>query len=257
MISVSRQTHDPPNGARIGEPTVYAFGDIHGCYDLLHVLLREVRSDAAADSPGVSPLVIFLGDYVDRGPASAKVLAALAWLRRSSAVDARMLEGNHDEMLRIFLEHPTQHEEWLTFGGRETLSSYGILPPSVRNNPDELVILRDALLDVLPLSHYTLFQNLELMVEIGDYAFVHAGVMPGVALKDQHRDDLLWIRDDFLNHPRPATSVIVHGHTWQSNQPTLLPHRLGIDTGAYETGVLTALKITDEQIEVIQALHDT
>lgn len=256
MISFRRRVHEPPNGARAGRRPLYAIGDVHGCYDLLHSLLGEIARDAAERHPGVAPMLVLCGDYVDRGPDSSKVLAALAWLARSSAVEARLLEGNHDALLRMFIEHPTEHAKWLTFGGRQTLESYGVAVPDVVETEWILTELRDALLDAMPVSHHLLLRRLESMVQAGDYAFVHAGVRPGVPLSKQAHDDLLWIRAEFLDHPRPATSIIVHGHTWLDDQPTILPQRLGIDTGAYATGVLTGLRIADDAVEVIQAVRD-
>jgi serine/threonine protein phosphatase 1 len=254
MIAIQRQIHDPPSGARAGGRPLYAIGDIHGCYDLLLALLREIGRDAAERHPGTMPMLVLCGDYIDRGPASSQVLAALAWLTRSSAIEARALEGNHEAMFRLFLENPAEHGDWLVFGGHETLESYGIVAPDGLEDAETLTELRDALLDVMPASHHVLLNRLELMVQAGDYAFVHAGVRPGVPLEKQTRRDLLWIRDEFFDHSRPASSVIIHGHTWIDDQPRLLPHRMGIDTGAYQTGVLTGLRIADDAIEVIQAM---
>lgn len=254
VIAIRRTTHPVPAGARAGERPLYAIGDVHGCYDLLHALLGEIGRDAVERHPGVVPMLVMCGDYVDRGPASAQVLAALVWLMRSKAVDVRLLEGNHEAMLLAFLDQPTQHEPWLRFGGAATLRSYGLHVPDDRDE-QMLVGLRDDLLDVMPVAHHDLLNRLELIVEAGDYAFVHAGVVPGVPLRAQVREDLLWIREEFLDHPRPATSVIVHGHSWHDENPVVLPHRLGIDTGAYETGVLTAVRIGNEAIEIIQAVR--
>lgn len=256
-VELRRQEHAPAPGARTGGRPLYAIGDVHGCYDLFRALLEAIAQDAADRHPGELPLLVLCGDYVDRGPDSAKVLAALAWLMRSSAIEARALEGNHESILRQFLLDPADHAPWLGFGGRETLASYGIAVAEEIDGPAALVGLRDALLDAMPASHHLLLERLETMVEVGDYVFVHAGVMPGVPLARQRADDLLWIREPFLDHPRPlaAPTVVVHGHTWDDEQATVLPHRLGIDTGAYATGVLTGLRIADDAIEVIQAVR--
>ena len=258
MIGFRRERLAPADGVRAGVQPLYAIGDVHGRYDLLHALLAEINRDAAERYPGVTPLLVLCGDYVDRGPASAEVLAALTWLLRSTAVEARLLEGNHEAMLRDFLERPTDHGRWLAVGGAATVRSYGVdLPePGELERPAALTALRDSLLDAMPTSHYHLLLRLELLIEIGDYAFVHAGVVPGVALHAQRRDDLLWIREGFLDHPKPAASIIVHGHTWTGDRPTVLPHRIGIDTGAYKTGVLTALHLCDDRAEIIQAVDD-
>jgi serine/threonine protein phosphatase 1 len=255
LITLRHERHAASAGARAGDRPLYAIGDVHGCYDHLHALLAWVARDAAERSPGVAPVLVLLGDYVDRGPDSAKVLAALAWLARSSAITARLLEGNHEAMFRLFMERPAAHGQWLRYGGSETLRSYGIAPPEEEErDAAALTALRDRLFDVMPVAHLRLLERLEPMVRVGDYTFVHAGVRPGVSLRAQQRDDLLWIRDDFLEHPRPAETIVVHGHTWASERPVLLPHRIGLDTGAYETGVLSALRIDRDGLAVVQAV---
>lgn len=255
MRAFRRERHAHPKNARRGAQPVYAIGDVHGRYDLLHALLGELRRDALKRHPDDTILLIFCGDYVDRGPDSAKVLAALTWLQRSSAIEARFLEGNHEAMLKCFLERPADSGRWLAVDGRTTVRSYGV------NLPDDmdyqksasLTEVRNCLLDAMPTSHYQLLYDLELYLEVGDYAFAHAGVAPGIAMASQKREDLLWIRERFLDHPDPAKSVIVHGHTWHDDKARVLPHRIGIDTGAYETGVLSALYIADHYLEIIQA----
>ncbi|MEH3101369.1 metallophosphoesterase [Sphingomonas adhaesiva] len=254
MIAIRRERHDARPGATTGGATVYAVGDVHGCYDLFHALLAEIRRDAAEREPERAPRVILCGDYIDRGPDSARVLDAVTWLLRSGTVDVTALDGNHEAMFRAFLDDPLAHTPWLRFGGRETLLSYGIVVPEQHDDPAAMIALRDRVLDVMPAAHDRTLRALALSVEIGDYAFVHAGVRPGVALADQVADDLLWIRGDFLDHPRPAAAVIVHGHSWIDERAAVLPHRVGLDTGAYETGVLTAVRIDDAGVEVIQAV---
>ncbi|MHA6723937.1 metallophosphoesterase [Sphingomonas sp. RS2018] len=257
MIAISRQSHAPTQGARIGARPLYAIGDVHGCYDLLQALLAEISRDARESHPDVTPILILCGDYVDCGPATAKVLAALVWLARSSAVEARMLEGNHEAMLRQFLDDPAERSAWLKFGGRQTLESYGVpVPDEGLEFAATAIAMRDALLDLMPAAHERLLSRLEPCIEVGDYIFVHAGIRPGVPLAKQTRKDMLWIREEFLEHAAPAPPVIVHGHTWIDDKAVVLPHRIGIDTGAYETGVLTAVKITDEAVDTIQARRD-
>jgi serine/threonine protein phosphatase 1 len=112
---------------------------------------------------------------------------------------------------------------------------------------------RDDLLERLPVAHLRFLEDLELMVGVGDYAFVHAGVRPGVALARQAENDLLWIREEFLEAEVPHDRIIVHGHTWDSDQPQVRANRIGIDTGAYETGVLTALRLEDDSLSVLAA----
>lgn len=256
MIAIRREQHAARAGASTGGATVYAIGDVHGRYDLLHALLAELRRDAEERAPGSVPRIILCGDYVDRGPDSARVLDAVTWLTRSAAVDVTVLDGNHEAMFRAFLDDPLTHTPWLRFGGRETLLSYGIAVPDDHEDAATLLALRDRVLDTMPAAHDRLLRALEPMAQAGDYAFVHAGVRPGVALADQTADDLLWIRGIFLDHPRPSAAVIVHGHTWTDDRAVVLPHRIGIDTGAYETGVLTAVRLCDAEVEVIQAVAE-
>lgn len=238
---------------RIGGHLVYAIGDVHGRYDLLKDLLGKVWSDCAERANGRTPVVILCGDYVDRGPQSAEVLDALIWLGRRTDVRLHLLRGNHEDAMLDFLQSPEQARGWLGFGGAQTLTSYGVASPAADADSAAVIAARDALLERLPASHLLLLQKLELMVTIGDYAFVHAGVRPGVALADQAEEDLMWIRKDFIEFNGAHERFIVHGHTWTDAQPRLLTHRLGLDTGAYATGVLTAVRIEDSGIEFIQA----
>lgn len=230
---------------------VYAVGDIHGCYDLLKALLAAIAADYAATARGRRPILIFLGDYIDRGPHSAQVLEAMLWLQHRGEVDVHLLRGNHEQALLEFLDRPQDAALWLRFGGLETLTSYGVLPTD--EGEASLRHARDELLERMPAAHLRLLQDLELMVVLGDYAFVHAGIRPGAALKAQMENDLLWIRQGFLDAPGPFEKVIVHGHTWIDEHPQVLDHRVGIDTGAYATGVLSALRLEDEELSVLRA----
>jgi serine/threonine protein phosphatase 1 len=152
-----------------------------------------------------------------------------------------------------YISAPAQTTAWLRFGGSETLQSYGVTPPHPDDDPEAHLAARDDLLERLPVAHLRFLENLELMIGVGDFAFVHAGVRPGVALTRQEEDDLLWIRDEFIDTEASHERIIVHGHTWESDQPQVRPHRIGIDTGAYETGVLTALRIEDDGLSILAA----
>jgi serine/threonine protein phosphatase 1 len=236
----------------VGGELIYAIGDIHGCYEPLRELLAKIAADCSARANGRRPVLIFLGDYVDRGPASHKVLEALVWLQRRPDMEVHLLKGNHEQALLAFLEAPEGGEPWLRYGGTQTLTSYGVLAPTAEGGPEAYARARDELLDAMPASHLRLLQTLELMVSAGDYAFVHAGVRPGAPLAAQVEDDLLWIRQAFLESPGPFEKVVVHGHTWIDARPQMLEHRIGIDTGAYATGVLTALRLDDGARAVLQ-----
>lgn len=233
-----------PSG-KVDGGLVYAIGDIHGCYAELRRLLTQIAGDAAATAGDRTTTLIFCGDYVDRGPASRQVIEALCWLKRRCGSHVRFLKGNHEQVLLDYIEDPAHRTEWLRFGGAETLRSYAVDPPRADDPSSAHLAARDQLLERLPVAHLRFLNALELTVTIGDYAFVHAGVRPGVALAQQRHQDLLWIRDDFLDSDMLHERIIVHGHTWESAQPEVRSNRVGIDTGAYETGVLTAVRIQD------------
>jgi serine/threonine protein phosphatase 1 len=232
---------------------VYAIGDIHGRYDLMKALLAQVVADFPVRAGGRRPILIFLGDYVDRGPDSAKVVEALLWLRRRRDLDVRLLKGNHEQAMLDFLEAPQAAAPWLRFGGVETLLAYGVPPPEPDEGEAGLARARDDLLERMPASHLRLLQGLELMLEVGDYVFVHAGVRPRTPLSAQSEDDLLWIRREFLEARGPFEKVVVHGHTWIGDRPQVFDHRIGVDTGAFMTGALTAVRLQDGEIGILQA----
>jgi serine/threonine protein phosphatase 1 len=236
--------------ASTGGRLVYAVGDVHGRLDLLQALLGRIEADAA----GRPRLLVFSGDYTDRGPDSAGVLDRLVRLRREFGDGVCLLKGNHELALLRFLDEPTCGGLWLDrFGGAATLTSYGVTPPDATAPPEAMAAARDALLDAMPASHLSLLQGLDLMAVLGDYAFVHAGVAPDAPLAEQTEEDLLWASRGFLTAER-FEKIVVHGHTWAADRPELLDHRIGVDTGAYETGVLTAVAIQDGRRRVLQAL---
>ncbi len=216
---------------------VYAIGDIHGRLDLLDALLVEVDADDFA-RPRAKTTLVFLGDLVDRGPQSAEVVERLRCLA-GERPGTRFLLGNHEEVFLAALDGSERAlRGFCKIGGRETMLSYGIDPHRYeRMSYDELA---EALEVIVPPEHRAFLRGFEDMVVIGDYAFVHAGVDPGVALCSQDVADLRWIREPFLDHRKRLEKLIVHGHTitpeveWRA-------HRIGIDTGAYESGKLTAL----------------
>jgi serine/threonine protein phosphatase 1 len=182
--------------------------------------------------------VTFLGDYIDRGPASRGVLELLAGPQRHETV---FLKGNHDVYVEKFLNDPTVLEEWRQIGGLETLASYGLRP---KTNPDkaEQIRLADEFANVLPESHRKFFHKLELLFNCGDFLFVHAGIRPRIPIRRQKEEDLLWIRDDFLLCEEGFEKFVVHGHT-PVREPDFRSNRINIDTGAFATGRLTCLMI--------------
>ncbi len=223
----------------VGE-RVYAIGDIHGRVDLLDRLLVGIRADLKSFS-GVRVRLVFLGDYIDRGPNSRKTIDRLLELRERYP-DSRFLLGNHEEAMLNFLDDPKSGNAWLDFGGVETLNSYGVGTPTPRSSIAALEKARDELEEAVPEEHLDFLDELELSTSIGDYFFAHAGVRPGVALEEQDRSDLLWIREEFLGSDWAPGKIVVHGHT-PDEKPLLGRWRIGIDTGAYATGKLTCVAL--------------
>jgi serine/threonine protein phosphatase 1 len=229
---------------------VYAIGDIHGRLDLLERLLAQIDEDArTAPHP---TLKIFLGDYIDRGVQSRQVLDRLIALKATETPAPVLLLGNHEHVLRELLRAHDINllQDWLRFGGRETLMSYGIRPQMLAD-PRKLDGVREEFVANFPPSHTELLTNMGLSVDLGDYFFCHAGVRPGVPLAQQSEDDLMWIRQDFLQHTESFGKVIVHGHTI-CPAAEFTPHRINVDTGAYATGCLTALALEGTQQWLIQ-----
>lgn len=220
-----------PNDVRI-----YTVGDIHGRLDLLDQLLSRIDAHLAAN-PIARAVDVFLGDYVDRGPHSRDVIDRL--IKRTRTRNAVCLQGNHELLLRQFMEDPTILDEWGKYGGLATLVSYGLAPP-VKADSNGQVKLASEFNQVLPESHRQFLGSLALSFTCGDFFFVHAGVRPGVSLRTQRAEDLLWIRDDFLLHEQSFGKFVVHGHTPVA-QPEIRSNRVNIDTGAYATGRLTCL----------------
>ena len=222
-----------PEGIR-----VYAFGDIHGRSDLLKKMFTVIDADMERN-PASRSIEVFLGDYVDRGPDSAHTLDLL--LDRSLYRETVFLKGNHEAYFLEVLRNPSKLDEWRQFGGLQTLMSYGI-QPSINPGSSEQTDLIRSLIEVLPDDHLRFLENLKPSFVCGDFFFVHAGVRPGIPLKEQQESDLLWIRNEFLDSEEDFGKFIVHGHT-PVREPDIRPNRINIDTGAYATGNLTLLTI--------------
>lgn len=240
----------PPRSGDVEGQLVYAIGDVHGCYGLFRELLARIAADAAASARGRRPIIIQLGDLIDRGPQSAQAVEAAAWLQRRGDIEFQQLMGNHERAMLDFLEQPGPHD-WLMFGGDATLRSYGVEPPEPDAAPARFVEARDAMLERMPASHLHCLEHAESMLVLGDYAFVHAGVRPGTPLAEQGDDALLWIGGEFTSSDARFEKIIVHGHTIEE-ETRIRPNRIGIDTGAYRSGVLTALRIEDGDVRLIQ-----
>ncbi|KAA5606875.1 serine/threonine protein phosphatase [Roseospira marina] len=226
------------DGARTAEGVrVYAVGDIHGRADLLDRLNARIREDITAHADR-TPLVVYLGDYVDRGQDSRAVLETLSG-DPVPGVETRFLRGNHEDVMLAFMNDPVAAHAWLEFGGRQTLSAYGVPVPGATSE----AILEDmatGMRAALPDRHAAFLRSLPLHTECGDYLFVHAGVRPGVPMSQQKPADLMYIREPFLSHRKPLSHMIVHGHH-VTEHPVVRANRIGIDTGAFATGCLTCL----------------
>lgn len=237
----------PPEGT-----VVWAIGDIHGRLDLLRVLVGAIRADLARTG-AQRKVVVFLGDYIDRGPDSRGVIQYLTDLGADQSVEWHFLKGNHEETMMKFLEDPSVGAQWCDYGGDATLTSYGLSVPSLKHKAESWPPLSADLDHKLTKRERAFLVSQELSVVVGDYFFSHAGARPGEPLESQAEDDLLWIRRTFLNSDVEFERVVVHGHS-----PTPEVHadrrRIGIDTRAYDSGVLTALRLSGPDRQIMQAV---
>jgi serine/threonine protein phosphatase 1 len=218
---------------------VYAIGDIHGRADLLRRLQAQIADDAADAPENLEKTVIYLGDYVDRGLESKGVID-LVMDSPPAGLATVSLKGNHEEAMLRFLADVSIGPAWFAMGGDATAYSYGVGLPQGLSHKARFDHVWHELHKRIPAAHISFLSSLPLTHTVGDYMFVHAGVRPGVALDQQSSEDLLWIREEFLSATAGWDKVIVHGHS-ASHRPNSLPYRIGVDTGAYATNVLTCL----------------
>lgn len=227
---------------------IYAVGDVHGQLDLLDALLATIEADESQREPAETTL-IFLGDMVDRGPESAAVIARARALAEQR--NTQFLMGNHEEMMLASLYDTDALREFLKFGGRETVLSYGIsLEDYTNSNLDDL---QKMMHEIIPHEDIHFIEGFLDSITIGDYFFVHAGIRPGISLIDQDARDLRWIRRPFLDHRGLHPKCVVHGHNITQDLD-MQPNRIGIDTGAFKSGCLTALGLEREARWKVQAL---
>jgi diadenosine tetraphosphatase ApaH/serine/threonine PP2A family protein phosphatase len=217
---------------------VYAMGDIHGSLVPLRLLRDAVQAHGEAH-PIERKCLIYLGDYIDRGYDSRAVIDLLV-REPLPGFEEVFLKGNHEDGMLRFLADGSNALFWVAYGGIATMVSYGVKPPDPATDEDEVVRARKELAKKLPPAHLDFLAKLESYRVEGDYLFVHAGVRPGIPLERQERDDLLWIRDEFLKSSEDHGRIVVHGHTI-SEAPDQQPNRIGIDTGAFHTGHLTCV----------------
>jgi serine/threonine protein phosphatase 1 len=233
-----------PRGVR-----VYVVGDVHGRFDLLQAMERMIADDVRDTACCLDCIVVHLGDFVDRGFESAKVVEHLQQLPTDSFTRVHLL-GNHDLWLRTFLEGPDDDVEagasWIRYGGDATLLSYGVKLDLKKPEPERFADARRQLRARLPAEHRAFLDGLELAFGLGDYFFCHAGIRPDLPLNRQTAAELLWIREPFLSWNGNCGKIVVHGHTVEE-APVVRSNRIGIDTGACWTGRLTCLVLEGTQ----------
>jgi serine/threonine protein phosphatase 1 len=229
---------------------IYAIGDIHGRLDLLLAMEQAIVADASRFSG--PKLLVMLGDYVDRGPSSRQVIEHLM-KAPPAGIERICLAGNHEEVMADFVRAPSADHEWLVSGGIETLFSYGI-------NPHELELafatpgkLKPVVTRAIPKAHLDFINGLPALLTLPRYTFEHAGIRPGTPMDEQRDEDLLWIRYDFLDCTDDYGSLVVHGHT-PGAAATIAANRIGLDTGAFATGLLSAVALSlDAPPRIIEA----
>jgi serine/threonine protein phosphatase 1 len=213
-----------------------------------------ILADADASGGHVDSYLVYLGDYVDRGWQSRDVVEHLARPRWDALRRVHLL-GNHDAWLRDFLRGAEVGGAWLRYGGDATLASYGVrLAPGIDDDA-RLEATRPMLAAAIPAEHVRFLDHLELAFSFGDYFFCHAGIRPTLPLAAQVEEDLIWIRDVFLDWRGDAGKIVVHGHTID-DRPVVRRNRIGIDTGAYATGNLTCLVLEGRQRRFISTLPE-
>ena len=241
MQQVSAASSRSVNASAPSDTRIYAVGDIHGRADLLSEIIARIDDDIRR-RPIAHTIEVYLGDYVDRGPQSKTVIDLLTV--RLVANGAVCLRGNHEAVMEGFLQDPAILEYWLPLGGMQTLASYGI---ELHDDNETALDLQRRFLAAFPRAHELFMQCLRNQFACGDFLFVHAGIRPGVPLDDQDPNDLIWIRDEFLDDTRSHKRFIVHGHT-PVPHPEIRRNRINIDTAAWRTGALTCVAIEGSTI---------
>ena len=221
---------------------IYVIGDIHGRLDLLDQLIQKIHLDIK-QAPAADALTVTLGDYLDRGPNSRGVIERL--VQNPFPTPYVPLKGNHEQLFENFFDDPSLGSKWRHLGGLETLHSYGV-PVSPLMLGKGFREAADRLREKVPETHLEFVSSLRASVISKSFFLCHAGVRPGIPLERQSTEDLLWIRDEFLNSRINFGKRIVHGHT-PAERPEVLPNRINIDTGAYMTGRLTCVVLEHEQ----------
>lgn len=226
---------------------IYAIGDIHGRSDLL-IRLFDMIDTERCKQPDVQHVEIYMGDYIDRGPSSAKVIDCL--IQRQTDYNAVCLSGNHELYLTNFLNDAAFYPRWKKLGGAETLVSYGVMPPK-EVSLTAFQRAQNELKKAFSKEHQAFWEKMLFMASFGDYVFVHAGIRPNIPLSKQNQHDLVTIRHEFLDFKGRHEKMIIHGHT-PVQHPDVHKNRINIDTGAFMTGKLTCLVLQGTSQRFIQ-----
>ncbi len=235
---------------------VYAIGDIHGHADALHKMHEAISTDLLV-APPEHAHIVYLGDYIDRGPENDAVIDILiARQARGDGIPKTFLRGNHELALFEFMDHRPEGHDWLKWGGLDTLRNYGISLEKREFTPHEYALIAENFRALFPARHRTFLEELSLTHTIGDYLFTHAGVDPFKPLHAQTQKDFTAIREPFLSwhkhaEYKPLEKKVVHGHSVEK-EPSNLPHRIGVDTGLYKTGILTAAVLQGNSVRYMQ-----
>ncbi|WP_184018553.1 metallophosphoesterase family protein [Sphingobium boeckii] len=237
-----------PSAATPDDQRIYAIGDIHGRLDLFDALLQQIDEDLKS-RPRKKTSIILLGDLIDRGPESRGVVERAMALKCGSS-SIRFLKGNHEEVFLRALKGDSQVMRFLIrIGGKSTVMSYGVSEEEY--NALDYEDLTALLMARVPQSHVDFLESFDDMIEMGDYVFVHAGIRPDVELDAQTSSDMRWIRDEFLDCQDSFGKMIVHGHTI-TEDIEYRSNRIGIDTGAYASGKLTAIGLEGTDVWSLQ-----
>jgi serine/threonine protein phosphatase 1 len=241
MQQMSASSSRSVNASTPADTRIYAVGDIHGRADLLSEITARIDDDIRR-RPIAHTVEVYLGDYIDRGPHSRTVIDLLAV--RLVANRAVCLRGNHEAVMEGFLQDPAILQYWEPLGGMLTLASYGI---ELHDETETALDLQRRFLAAFPRAHELFMQCLRNQFACGDFLFAHAGIRPDIPIEQQDVNDLIWIRDEFLESTLHHERFIVHGHT-PVPHPDIRHNRINIDTGAWRTGTLTCVAIEGSTI---------
>lgn len=243
-----------PRGSTPPGTVIYAIGDLHGRHDLLERMHRGIAADAAMRR-APRKLIVYLGDYLSRGKDSHRVIATVSAWRPDAcgSVEVVALKGNHEDLALRYLEGDLNAGRmWFDNGGLHTLAAYGVDAVSADLDDEAgMAALRQRFVDAFPARHLEFLLALEAAHREGDYYFAHAGILPGVPLEAQNARDQMWIRERFLASVADHGAIVVHGHSISATAD-VRQNRIGIDTGAYDSGILTCLVLDGVEQALLQ-----